>query len=301
LNKSISTLATEAKERSKERAKAEAKEREEIEGRIKAESEAKAAAEVRVKIEEIARADAQARLVAEGIASAEAEGRAIAEAEAKILAKARAKAETEARIATEARIKAETEAKDLANAKAKAEAEGRAKAMKTLLEITALTSIKGNLTLTDNVQTIDEAREILIGCISNKPYFVDDLYDLVTTLDSYKHNNAISSEIIRKLFPPPQITYDKFMGDLEDSDIAFLKLICKGIDIINIAEKRTAKRDEVLGVVKDDAQLLAQLSDDFATVLLNKYSDDNHDDSSKEFDILLSDLKTLTESIKNYS
>ena len=301
MNKPISTLATDAKAKSQERAKAEAKERVEIEGRIIAEAQAKAAAEVRAKIEEIARADAEARLEAECIASAEAEGRAIAEAEAKIIAKARAKAETEARIATEARIKAEAEAKTMADSKAKAEAEGRAKAMKILLQIAEPTNLKDNITFSDSVNKIDEARKLLIEYIESKYYFADDLYELVTTLDSYKHHREVSEEVIKKLFPPPQITYHKFIGELEDTENTFLNLINKGVDIIAISGKRTAKSDELLTIIKNDARSLAEMCDDFATVLLNKYSDDNSDDSSKEFDILLSDLKTLIESIKNYS
>ena len=301
-------IEAEIKAQTEARIRAETKAREEAEARALAETRAKDEAIAKVKAEEKAKAEAESRANAEAKAKDEAEARAKAELLAKAAVAAREKAEVEAREETEARekveaeIKAQAEAKKRAETKAKAEAEAKATALRTLLSNPDSSVSKEKLVFSENIKTLDDARELLITLIGDKAIFGEEIYRLANILDLYKRNSEVAAEVIRKLFPPPQMTHDKFMGDLADSNAAFLRLLCKAADIITIAVRRSAKRDEILVKIIDDARSLAELCDDLATVLINKYGDGGEEyESTKEIDVLLSDLQVLIESVKNYS
>ena len=158
------------------------------------------------------------------------------------------------------------------------------------------------IVLSENVNTFHNARDLLINHYQYRAIFRDDIHELITLLDSYTRSSEIASEIIKKVFPTPQMAHDKFMVELANSDTAFLRLMCKSADIIGITSRRSEKRDEMLRKVKDDARTLIELCDDLATVLIGKYENSsNRDESTKEIDVLLADLQSLIESVKNYS
>jgi very-short-patch-repair endonuclease len=165
-----------------------------------------------------------------------------------------------------------------------------------------ISRLNEKIILSENIKTLNNARELLVRHHSIKPMFREDIKDLISALDSYKHSSEIAAEVIEKLFPAPQMAHDKFMGELSDSDTAFLRLMCKGADIISIAVGRSAKGDEFLEKIKEDARLLVEICGDLATVLINKYGDSgNYDETTKEIGVLLADLQVLIESVKNYS
>ena len=162
--------------------------------------------------------------------------------------------------------------------------------------------IKETIVLSDNVITLIEARELLVYHYTNKALLKEEARELITILDSYTHFFNVASTVIKKLFPAPQMTHDKFMGELLRSEAAFLSLMCKGADIIAVAIKHTDRRDEILAKIKEDAYSLAEICDDLATVLINKQIDIGNDENTiEEVEALLSDLQMLVESVKNYT
>ena len=166
-------------------------------------------------------------------------------------------------------------------------------------EFNDFNTVKDKIILSENVKSLDDVRELLIRHYSLRAVFRDDIQCLVNILDSYVHSREAATEVIRKLFPPPQMAYDKFIGELADSDTALLKLMCKSADVIGITVKRSVKRNNILEKIKDDARALTELCDDLSTVLISKYGDDNNE-STREIEVLLTDLQLLIESVINY-
>ena len=158
------------------------------------------------------------------------------------------------------------------------------------------------IVLSQNVKTLTDARELLVYYQRNKLILVDIINELLASLDSYKNNSEVAEEVITKLFPAPQMAHDKFMSELTAADAVYLRLVCKAADIISIAVKRSTKRDEILQKIVSDARSLTEKIEDLVTVLISKYGDTGTEtESSKEINILLSDLQILIESVKNYS
>lgn len=160
--------------------------------------------------------------------------------------------------------------------------------------------VKEKIVLSDNITTLQDARELLVRHHSFKVAFREDIHDLITLLDTYTHLSEAAEEVIKRIFPPPQMAFDKFMGELSDSDLAFFKLICKAADLIGITVSRSAKRDEILRKIKEDSETLASLCEDLTTALISIRGDDD-DEATKDIEVLLTDLQSLIESVKNYS
>ncbi|MDR3222747.1 MAG: hypothetical protein LBT66_03270 [Methanobrevibacter sp.] len=116
----------------------------------------------------------------------------------------------------------------------------------------------------------------------------------------YQAKEKIALELIEKHFTPPQITYDRFIGVIDNCNQIFYKQADLVLNIINVATKHTPKIDEELEKRLSTLKSLIEKVDDLTMELvinLNNHGKDYYLDESKE---LLDEMQILIDSVKEY-
>ncbi|MDR3222384.1 MAG: zinc-ribbon domain-containing protein [Methanobrevibacter sp.] len=117
---------------------------------------------------------------------------------------------------------------------------------------------------------------------------------------SYKIKEKNARELIEKHFAPPQLTYYRFIGVIDDSNQIFYNNVESTLNIINLATGHTPKVDgeinKRLDRLKSIIEKIDELTNEMAINLSN--SNESYSDEIKD---LLEDMEELVDSVKEYS
>jgi hypothetical protein len=154
----------------------------------------------------------------------------------------------------------------------------------------------------EGVTTLEKAMDLLLDHCSTVPAYRDELNSLMVTTDFYDSGNKLAKEHIAKKFPPPQITYSKYMGELKESEEVFVKIICKSADLMSVSASYSTKSpetDEMLMKLKQQTQALTNKIEALITALI-KNKESQKDDTNDKFEEQASDMDELIDAIKDY-
>jgi hypothetical protein len=103
---------------------------------------------------------------------------------------------------------------------------------------------------------------------------------------------------VERRFPPPQLTYDKFIAEINN----WMSIITKQLDLaretVEIASGHTKKVRDVIGERIGAARLILDKADEFAVELVNTAGEDNS--IVNEVGNLLLEMQSLMDSLNNY-
>ncbi|MDR0854603.1 MAG: BREX system Lon protease-like protein BrxL [Clostridiales Family XIII bacterium] len=133
-----------------------------------------------------------------------------------------------------------------------------------------------------------------------KDAFREDVDFFMELLDRYQEKQKIAREIIEKRFPPPQMTYDKFIQEMDSFESAFMLQINKANDIIGIASERTERIDDELTNARELAKSIVEKTEGLAIELSVNLNEVGEGSSTAEIEALMEDMQNLIESIKEY-
>jgi hypothetical protein len=139
---------------------------------------------------------------------------------------------------------------------------------------------------------------LLAGHYNSQPAYREELGALLDCLDAYQDASEVAADCIESRFPPPQITYNRFMGELQQFNDAFIRMICRGADVIAVALRHTGKRDAVLRETIAAAGELADRVEELSLALVA--GGNGPGGSSEEIDALVADISRLTDSVRHY-
>jgi hypothetical protein len=118
--------------------------------------------------------------------------------------------------------------------------------------------------------------------------------------NQYQAKEKIALELIEKHFTPPQLTYNRFIGVIDNCNQIFYKQADLALNIINVATKHTPKIDEELKKRLSTLKSLIEKVDDLTTELLinlNNHGKNYYLNESKD---LLDEMQKLIDSVKEY-
>ncbi|MDR3291436.1 MAG: ATP-dependent helicase [Methanobrevibacter sp.] len=115
----------------------------------------------------------------------------------------------------------------------------------------------------------------------------------------YQEKEDISKKLIKECFPPPQITYDRFMNEISNSNEIFYNRMDLVLDIIDMAPGLTNK---ALNELKEKVETLESLKEEIESLVveLTINSVNSSDISDDEVKYLISDMQRLNDSVKEY-
>ncbi|MDR3222404.1 MAG: hypothetical protein LBT66_01525 [Methanobrevibacter sp.] len=114
----------------------------------------------------------------------------------------------------------------------------------------------------------------------------------------YQSKEKIALEIIEKRFTPPQLTYDRFIGIINNCNQIFYKQSESARNIIEVATKHVPKIDEELKKRLNTLKSLIEKLDDLITELAINSDDQSYSTEVKD---LLEEMQDLVDSIKEYN
>jgi hypothetical protein len=103
---------------------------------------------------------------------------------------------------------------------------------------------------------------------------------------------------VERRFPPPQLTYDRFIAEINDWMSIIKKQLGLARETVEIASGHTKKVRDVIGERIGTARLILDKADEFAVELVNTAGEDNS--IVNEVDNLLLEMQSLMDSLKNY-
>jgi TM2 domain-containing membrane protein YozV len=115
----------------------------------------------------------------------------------------------------------------------------------------------------------------------------------------YQNKEEVAKKIIKEHFPPPQLTYDRFMGEMDMWGEIFLKQIDSALNIINMASECTEKVDKELNYKLDTSKSIVKKMEELVdelTINLGNPKETN----AEEVKVLLTDMQDVIDSVKEY-
>jgi predicted component of type VI protein secretion system len=146
--------------------------------------------------------------------------------------------------------------------------------------------------------SLDDARKLLVENYNNQPAYRAELGSLLDCLDAYQDASEMAAKCIEQRFPPPQMTYNRFMGELRQLDEAFIGIISNGANVIAVATRHTGKRDQVLQRTIAQAGELADKTEELSLELLAGGTKASA--STSQIDALAANMAKLIESLQHY-
>jgi uncharacterized membrane protein (DUF485 family) len=105
-------------------------------------------------------------------------------------------------------------------------------------------------------------------------------------------------DLVKKRFEPPQITYDKFISTIDNSEKLFNSQAESALNIINLAVEDTPRvQNEIESKIDAMKTIINQIEDLTNELVINISSSDESTDEVKN---LLEDMEKLTDSVKEY-
>ena len=115
----------------------------------------------------------------------------------------------------------------------------------------------------------------------------------------YKIKEKIAIELIERRFTPPQITYDRFIEEIDNCNQVFYNQTKSALNIIKVATSHTPKVDKELEKRIDALKSLIEQIDELTNELAINL-DHSGEKSADEVKELLVDMKKLVASVKEY-
>ncbi|GAA5818119.1 MAG: ATP-dependent helicase [Methanobrevibacter sp. CfCl-M3] len=161
-----------------------------------------------------------------------------------------------------------------------------------------------------NMKSVVDEIEERINLIKSS---IDNINDFTTELEKvhryekiildlklkYQEKEDISKKLIKERFPPPQITYDRFMDEIDSCNEIFYNRLELTSDIIDMAPGLTNK---ALNELKEKVETLTSLKEEIKNLVveLTIHSNNSSDISDDEVKDLINDMKRLNSSVKKY-
>lgn len=127
--------------------------------------------------------------------------------------------------------------------------------------------------------------------------YEDTIHDLKIR---YQDKEDVARKIIKEHFPPPQMTYDRFMGEINSWNTIFLEQSNLALSIINMDLEYTEKVEQELrkriNILKSIVEKMEELTIELTLNLNN--STKNSDVG--ELEELLAEMQNVIDSVKEY-
>ncbi|MDR2623534.1 MAG: UvrD-helicase domain-containing protein [Methanobrevibacter sp.] len=141
---------------------------------------------------------------------------------------------------------------------------------------------------------ISEDGKIKTLSLKNYQERIDELKNL------YEAREKTTYELVEKRFPSPQITYDRFIESIDNSNEEFYAQIESALNIIDAAPGHTPKVKNKLKTSLNTLKSLLDKIDELAIDLAISSSNSGENPNPNKVETLLDDLTKLTESVKDY-
>lgn len=127
--------------------------------------------------------------------------------------------------------------------------------------------------------------------------YKDDIYDLK---ERYQNTEDTARKIIKEHFPPPQMTYNKFMDEIDNWTTIFIKQSELALNIIDIAPRYTKEiEDEIVETVNTLKSIVDKM-EKLAVELTINLSNSSQKSDVGEVKELLSEMQKVIDSVKEY-
>ncbi|MDR1775859.1 MAG: AAA family ATPase [Actinomycetes bacterium] len=115
----------------------------------------------------------------------------------------------------------------------------------------------------------------------------------------FRHIRGIAAEQITNRFPPPQITYDRFMSELSLWEKTLQRYLNRMREVVNIASTRTERVDRKLKEAQSYITAIIDKTEEL-TLELALHTDDAEDTFVGEVDELIRAMDEVVESVSEY-
>ncbi|MBR5504086.1 MAG: zinc ribbon domain-containing protein [Methanobrevibacter sp.] len=125
--------------------------------------------------------------------------------------------------------------------------------------------------------------------------YKDQVFDL---REKYEKKEKEVLNLIEKRFAPPQITYYRFIGEIDNCRVLFFKEAESILDIINLVNELSPKIETEIKKKIDLLNKIMEQMDDLINELIINMGD--YEDSNNEVQDVLDDMRNLIDSVKDY-
>lgn len=143
-----------------------------------------------------------------------------------------------------------------------------------------------------NLKDIMDSPDIPVKSLTKYEFEINNIKS------QYDEKEEEALKLIQKRFNPTEITYTRFVEELNRSHNLFYKKIDNAKDIIDIIDESSPKIEEELKETVEILNTMLQQLKDLITELIINSKDDKKSDM--EIDALIDDMNNLINSIKNY-
>lgn len=116
----------------------------------------------------------------------------------------------------------------------------------------------------------------------------------------YQDKQKIAHETITKRFPPPQMSHDRFFGELDNWNNIFNQQIEKAKSIIDIASDKTERATKEIEASVNFASFIVDKIEELTLELTINLSQSNDGAFAGEVDDLMEEMQRLVDSVKEY-
>ena len=125
--------------------------------------------------------------------------------------------------------------------------------------------------------------------------YKDEVFEL---REKYEKKEKEVLNLIEKRFAPPQITYYRFIGEIDNCRVLFFKEAESILDIINLVNELSPKIEtEIKKKIALLEKIMEQMDDLINELIINM---GDYEDSNNEVQDVLDDMRNLIDSVKDY-
>lgn len=116
--------------------------------------------------------------------------------------------------------------------------------------------------------------------------------------DEYEKKEKEVLSLVEKRFAPPQLTYHRFIGEIDNCRVLFFREAESILDIINLVTELSPKIEtEIKKKIDLLKKIIDQMNDLINELIINM---GDKEESENEVKIVLDDMKNLIDSVKDY-
>jgi molecular chaperone DnaK len=129
---------------------------------------------------------------------------------------------------------------------------------------------------------------------SDYKIYKNNIHDLIMV---YQNKGDIARKIIKEHFPPPQMTYNRFMNEIDKLNIIFKKQSKLALDIIDIGSEFTKKIEDKLTEMVNSLKSIVKKMENFTDELIINLGHA----SDSEVENVLEEMQMVIDSVKEYN
>jgi uncharacterized Zn finger protein (UPF0148 family) len=157
-------------------------------------------------------------------------------------------------------------------------------------------TIKNPNPMNNSNTDVDNEKDVNEVCDELKDY-EKDINDLKA---KYQSKEETAKKVISEYFPPPQLTYDRFIGEVDIWGEKFHKQVELALNIINLAPEYTSKVDEELKNRINILETIVKKMDELVVELAINLGNSSRDATVGEVNELITGMQNVIDSIKKY-